>query len=170
MSDNPSEDKGVVNPTGSDEPTPNNGSEQNKGNGQPDATRKLQSDRDQLRSENEKLKEQLDRIEGHIFNDKVEKDFGSFLKENADKYPDVDVEDMKTLAEDLTPEALDAAAKKAQGKYDRIRNKALADAYNVPDTTLSAEEANKELDNLQKEDVKPGAFGRFLDIRTRTRK
>lgn len=161
---NPTGEPGT-NPDGSSEepvtPTDTNpkGSGEEEPKGPTDGERKLQSERDKLRA-------RLDNLEGFAAEQMREKIATTFLQENKDKFPDVDVDDF-ALAE--SEEQLEELAKKAQDKADRIRNKALADVHNVPDDSLTEDQAEKELNELEK---KPNrhSFQDFLRIRQRTRR
>lgn len=171
MENNPTVNKDDPNPSadaagGSEEPTSKPGSEQPEKN-QPDATRKLQSERDRYRSENEKMSERLERLETSVLGKQVEDTFKGFLEDNKDKYPDVDTDDLRARAEGWETEHLEAAAKAAQAKADRIRNDALQRMKEVPEESLSPEEERKALEKLAKDKPTPGQskFGSFLDLR-----
>lgn len=159
-----------VNPNGSDDSQGNPLDTNPNGSGQPiesnDPLRKLQSERDKERAKREELEARLEALEG-VQGEQARDDAAkAFLAENKDKYGDVDVTD---LAFATKPEDFETLAQKAQDRLDRVKNKALEDVHKPQDVSLSEEDADKELKKLEKE-PEPGAFGKFLSIRSRTRK
>ena len=162
---NPSGD-GTDNPAGSVDQLPNPTDTNDNGsstppNGPTDAERKLQSERDQLRSK-------VEQLEGFAFEQMREKAVKRFLKENAESYPDVEVEDFAFAASE---EDFEDLAKKAQDRMDRVKNKALKDVQNVPDDSLTDEQADKAIQDLRGSEDKPrGSFGDFLNVQFRRKR
>lgn len=162
-----------ANPQGSSEPPVQLGSNEPSPIQQPspdDATRKLQSHRDKLAAENQELNKRLSALENQFFGQSVQRTLNDFIEGNKEKYPDVEVDDLM-LAEDEAH--LEDAAKKAQAKYDRIRNNALQKVREVPEETMTAEEKAQALKALEGDFSEDGQsrFSKYLNItRTKTRK
>lgn len=155
----------AVNPTGSNEPAGEPTNTDTNGSGEPkgpsEAERKLQSERDKLRAE-------LEQVQQYQSQDMFEKAAKKFLKENAETFTDVEVED---LAFAQSEDDFEKLAKKAQDRLDRVRNKALQDVHQVPDDSLTDEEADKELEKLQGDNNKPrGSFNDFLNVQFRRKR
>lgn len=158
---NPPVDAGV-NPQGSDEQpvdTNDNLGSSNQPQGPSEAERKLQSERDKLRAE-------MEQLQGYQAQQMFEKAASSYLKDKASDYPDVEVEDLSTA---ISEDDFEKLAKKAQDRMDRVRNKALADVHNVPDDSLTPEQAEAELNKLE-EKPDPQGFQKYLNVLQRTRK
>lgn len=152
---NPNMGDGIENSKGSDD-------------GQPDAVRKLQSDRDRTKAENAKLQERLDALEGQVGMSAKNQAISEYLEANKDKYPDVDKNDLQYAS---SVEEIEELAKSSQARADRIRNKTLQDLQNVPADTLSQEEYDKQIAELEQEVEKTGksGFAKFLDLKSKRR-
>ena len=83
----------------------------------------------QLEAEKLELEERLARVEASDMERDKKETISDFLKENKEKYPDVELDDL-LRAED--PQELEALAEKAQKKYTAIEQRALS-KLNVAD-------------------------------------
>lgn len=168
---NPNDSSTDTNPAGSGEPSvedqvvkkgsDNSNSDQGK--------RKLQSERDQLREENKKLVQDVEELKGVVYGDQVNKVLKDFVKNNKEKYPDVTADDLASAG---SVDELDEVAKKAQGRYDRVRNDALRKVQDVPDVTMTEQEKAEALKKLEKSEnnANQSKFSQFLTIkRTKTK-
>lgn len=83
----------------------------------------------QLEADKLELEERLARVEASDMERDKKETISDFLKENKEKYPDVELDDL-VRAED--PQELEALAEKAQKKYTAIEQRALS-KLNVAD-------------------------------------
>lgn len=83
----------------------------------------------QLEADKLELEERLARVEASDMERDKKETISDFLKENKEKYPDVELDDL-ARAED--PQELEALAEKAQKKYSAIEQRALS-KLNVAD-------------------------------------
>jgi hypothetical protein len=160
---------GDINPTGSGEQPPQQGSDikpTEKPQEQPESVRKLQSDRDKAKANEQSLEERLSAVEQRDAIALRDTAIGDFLKENSKDYPDVEADDLEFAT---SPEEIKVLADRAQAKADKIRNKAMQDVQQVPETVMTAEEKAEALKTLEETAKTTGQsqFGKFLDLQAK---
>lgn len=89
----------------------------------------------------------------------------SFIDENKETYPDVTAEDLKLAT---SPEELSNLAKRVQSRVEDIRQNELSKMQASDMGTITPDEEQKLLDDLDPED--PDAFEKSVDIGMRTKR
>lgn len=130
---------------------------------QAEAYRKMQSEKDKTAAENGDLRETVEFLQQEAAERMKNKAIGDFLKENAEKYPDVTAEDLQFATSE---EDLERIATHWQTKAAKQRQQVLADVRQVPDNSITETEKQKELDKL-KTSNSPNRFLDYLRLEAR---
>lgn len=126
-----------------------------------------------LRKSNKDLTSQRDRNDAEIKNRlsyvdllAMREDIGTFLKDNADKYPDVTVQDLEGII--ASPDDIEPQAKALQERYEKIIQNRLQKIESTPQPQLTTEQRAEQEKELKKE-PKSGNFGKMLRLRSKQR-
>lgn len=149
------EDEHTPNPTGEEPQAPPAATDEKDGS--PSASdedrdkKNIVSQRDRANEELRKLQERLEELEGADLERAVRTAIESHLKDNKEKYPDVDVDDVLPFVRE--PDDIEKESKRLQDKYQTIRDKAISDIEVAREPKpLTPEEMSKKEDEIMKDE------------------
>lgn len=166
-----------VTPPSSDAPAPVT-TDENKGNGngspapsennkQVEAYRQQQARADKNASEADDLRERTEMLESLAMEQMRDKAVKEFLTEKGKDYPNVTSDDLVRFASG--PDDLEEVAKYLEDKAQGVRQSVLDDVRQVPDDSLTEEQAKAELKKLESSND-PHRFGKFMAIQSRIKR